>query len=238
MTAFPTLTRSPQASLMTVLALCLAPVAQATAQSFTGQFHADDALAIFAIDLPADGSITARTWSYSGGVNAAGTAIAGDGFAPVLTLFDRDGDGYAIDGNIGHLNACPGVGNACWDAQFSAGLQAGHYLLVLSQDDNNADTTIPITAGTAAEAFSRTGQPNYTAVNLGSGASGSEHFVQLDATLRSGNWALDIDVAGTVTQVPEPGTWLLWLGGLAALGACATGTRRQRQAPASAQGAD
>ena len=236
MTAFPTFARRPQAGLLAALALCLTPVTQATAQSFTGQFHADDDLAIFAVDLPVDGSFTARTWSYSGGVNAAGAAIAADGFAPVLTLFGPDG--YAFHGNVGSMNTCPGDGHACWDAQFSAGLLAGHYLLVLSQDDNNADTTIPITAQTAAAAFGRTGQPNYTALFLGSAASGSERFVQPDTTLRSGNWALDIDVAGTVRQVPEPGTWVLWLGGLAALSGLAAGMRHQRQTLATAQSAD
>lgn len=235
MSALHTLSHRPSARLMAALALCLAPAAQAAAQSFTGQFAADDDLAIFAVDLPVDGSISARTWSYSGGVNAAGTPVAADGFAPVLTLFGPDG--FAFHGNVGSHNTCAGVGSACWDAQFSAGLQAGHYLLVLSQDDNHADTTIPITAGTATGAFGRAGQPHYTAQYLGSGANGTERFVQADMTLRSGNWALDIDVAGTVTQVPEPGTWLLWLAGLAALGAGATGRPRQRPAAVSAPGA-
>jgi MYXO-CTERM domain-containing protein len=48
--------------------------------------------------------------------------------------------------------------------------------------------------------------------------------------VRSGHWALDIDVAASVTQVPEPGTWLLWMAGLAALGGWAR--RRRAAAPA------
>ena len=130
-----------------------------------------------------------------------------------------------------------GTGQRLLGRRFSAGLPTGRYLLVLSQDDNNADTTIPITAATAAAAFSKssTGLPHDTAVYLGSGATVSERFVQPDATLRTGRWAPDIDVAGAVTQVPEPGTSLLWPGGLAALRAGTSRKRRQQQAAATAQ---
>lgn len=176
------------------LAALTAPVHAATF-SFTGTFATDDELATFLIDLPVAGDISALTLSYQGGNNVSGQVVPAGGFAPVLTLFNAGGDD--VYGNTGSANVCQGSSSFCWDAAFDLpGASAGHYTLVLSQDGN-----LPL--GQLGDGFSMTGQPHYTAQYLGSPGDSNATFVQIDGTQRSGRWALDLSVEGTVTAVPE-----------------------------------
>ena len=209
------------------LALGLAQASTAAVQSFQGSFSDDDDLALFSLTLDSDGPLRITSFSSSGGVNAAGTAVPAGGFAPVLSLFGPDG--YLADSHAGSSQLCADDGAYCWDARFDTQVAAGSYLLVLSQDGNDPNPALPATLATVANLYSQTGQPTYTAVYLGSDGDPLARFVRQDGTLRSGHWALDIDVAASVTQVPEPGTWLLWMAGLAALGGWAW---RRAAAPA------
>jgi hypothetical protein len=180
--------------------------AQADSNSFSGSFFTDDQLAIFLIDLPVAGDITAQTLSYGGGIDGSGRDILPGGFAPVLTLFDDSGNN--VFGNVGSSNVCPLAGSFCWDASFTyAGAPAGHYTLVLSQDGNN-----PL--GQFADGFSMTGQPNYTAQYLGFPDDARFNFVQIDGAQRTGAWELDLSMMGTVTAVPEPSGAALLAAGL------------------------
>lgn len=191
----------------------------AAVQSFQGDFHADDDLAIFQFTLAADGPIRATTFSHSGGINAAGTQLPPGGFAPALWLFGPDG--YLADGNVGSSNTCSGADSFCWDASFSNHLLAGRYLLVLSQDGNNADPSQPVALPDVASSFSQAGQLAYTSQYLTGSFDPALHFVRTDGSQRTGHWALDVEVAATVSQVPEPTTGLLWAAGLIGLGGLA-----------------
>lgn len=73
--------------------------AQATPQnfSFTGTFSQDDNVQLFHFTVGDTSTVTLRTWSYAGGVNAAGQTIARGGFDPILALFD--GTGVLINQN-------------------------------------------------------------------------------------------------------------------------------------------
>jgi hypothetical protein len=210
------------------LALCMALPSLAAVQSFQGRFGADDGLAIFRFDLASDGQLSATSFSHSGGVNAAGAVVPPGGFAPVLSLFGPDG--YLAGGNNGSSNACPGAGSFCWDASFSTGLLAGSYLLVLSQDGNLPDPGQPVTLAGMAGSFSQSGQPAYTSPFLTGIVDPAVRFVRVDGAQRSGHWALDIDVAAAVSQVPEPVGWLLWAAGLAGLAGLARIRRRSGSA--------
>ncbi len=198
--------------------LCLALPGIAATQSFQGQFVHDDDLAVFSVTLPASGTLSAISFSHSGGVNAAGTPVPDGGFAPVLSILDADG--LVVGVNAGSSNLCQGAGTFCWDAQLTTNLQAGQYLLVLSQDGNAPAPQGPVTAATVASAFPMTGQPAYTSPFAGTDDP-AVRFIRLDGTPRTGLWALDITATNPVTQVPEPGTWLLLGLGLAVLSAAA-----------------
>ena len=187
-----------------VLGLTLAPAAWAGSTSWQGDFRLDNDLAVFSVDLAAAGDISATTFSHSGGGNGAGEAVAAGGFAPVLTLFD--GDGFAIYGNVGSANTCAGAGSFCWDASFTfSAAAAGHYTLVLSQDDNNVASQPVLVAQLAqiTSAYSHANEPHYTSINLGLPDDDTLHFVRVDGSPRTGHWALDISAAAAVARCPS-----------------------------------
>jgi hypothetical protein len=74
--------------LLAAVAIVSASPIFADSFSYTGHFTQDDDVVMFDFDLPAATSVTLRTWSFAGGMNAAGTLIPDDGLAPVLSLFD------------------------------------------------------------------------------------------------------------------------------------------------------
>lgn len=219
--------RWARVALGAAIGLTLASASHAAVSSFEGSFVADDGLAAFSFELSSLGSFAATTWSHSGGVNASGITVAAGGFAPVLSLFSSDG--YLVAGNSGSANTCAGAGSFCWDAQLSLDLLPGRYLLVLSQDGNLPDTSQPVTLAALAQSFSMSGQASYTAAYAGS-VDPSTRFIRVDGDARSGRWALDVDVAAPVSQVPEPAQGLLLAGGLALLAAVRRPRRRTAQA--------
>lgn len=197
---------SRAAMLLSIVLAGAATSAQAAVFSFQGSFVADDQRAVFTFGLTVPGDVSAATFSYNGGTNGNGSAIAPGGFAPVLALFDSAG--MQVAGNVGSANTC-GL-SFCWDARFTyPGALPGAYTLVLSQDGNN-----PL--GLLGDGYAMTGQPNYTAQYLG-GSNPNATFVQVDGTQRSGRWALDVSVPTGVSVVPEPGGAALLLAGVAVL---------------------
>ena len=194
-------------------------VANAVAVSNKGQFAIDNDKAVFSLDVlsTAGGTISARTLSYSGGVNAQNETVASGGFAPVLTLFDNS-TGIEVFRDVGASHACS-VASAsfCWDADLHVTVTtAGNYALVLTQDDN-----LPL--GALADGFSHDNEPNYTGAYLNA-PNGT--FIQIDGTQRTGLWALDVEVVNAVSAVPEPSSLAMYA---AALGLSLL-TRRRKAA--------
>jgi len=218
----------PRSSLQAAVSLAcavLATAAQATQVSRTGQFIDDDEVRSFAVQFSAAALFTARTWSYAGGANAAGEAIAAGGFAPVLTLADDAGEVLFTGAGSATNSVCsmPGVpapadGVFCWDTGFSSHLDAGSYRLYLSQDGN-----APAGSNVLIDGFSRTGSTDFTALDfLGLSGTGLR-FVQADGSQRDGHWAVDF----TAQAVPEPATWAALSAGLLLLRTLAGRRRRQ-----------
>jgi uncharacterized protein (TIGR03437 family) len=117
---------------MATVRLCAAP-----GVSFAGNFVADDDEREFSFTLSAPGSVTLRTFSYAGGVNAAGTTIPAGGFDPTVSVFDSGGSliAYNRDGGCGNV-AADAVTSFCWDSFLQVSLPAGNYTAVLTQSEN------------------------------------------------------------------------------------------------------
>ena len=182
-------------------ALAAASSASATDFSFTGTFAADNDVQFFDFSVGADSLVTLRTWSYAGGVNAAGQNIARGGFDPILSLYDLgtgDRVGQNDDGGCGQV-AADAVSGRCWDTLFQSNLTAGNYRVAVSQFANFGPDHIP-------GAFP---------------GSGTHDFIDFVGNQRDAHWAFDVLNVADATQVgvPEPATWALMIGGFGLAGA-------------------
>jgi uncharacterized protein (TIGR03437 family) len=105
--------------------------------SYTGNFTADDDKRLVYFNLATPGTITLKTLSYAGGVNAAGTTIPEGGFDPTISVFDGAGNLITVnrDGGCGVVSADKAT-SFCWDAYLSLQLPAGNYIAVVTESDN------------------------------------------------------------------------------------------------------
>jgi hypothetical protein len=178
--------------------------------SFTGTFSTDDQLQQFTFTLSGTMTVTLRTWSYAGGTNQASMVIPRGGFNPWLSLFDSGGNLLqSVDNGTCGQVAMDTTGN-CSDSFISQSLLAGMYTLILSQSDNQPNDTL------LADGFTRTGNPTFTSMF---GCSNGQ-FCDATPDNRNNKWAVDIDnvtSASQVSSVPEPGTVVLLMSGMAAL---------------------
>lgn len=218
-------------ALVLAAAACGGAIAAAPAQaadfSFTGNFSQDDNVQLFNFVVGAPSNVTLRTWSYAGGVNAAGATIARGGFDPILALFDATGAlvGQNDDGGCGLVAA--DITGRCWDTFFTAALAAGNYTVGVMQYDNFAN------GPNLSDGFGRAGQGNFTP-GFSNCAASQNSFEDVSGTAacgRDSHWAFDIlNVSEAVQQqtgaVPEPATWAMLLLGFAMVGG-ALRTRRQ-----------
>lgn len=190
--------------LLSLFLACSIP-SQASSFSFTGAFGSDDQVQLFNLSLSSPATVTFESLSYGGGVNAAGAAIAPGGFDPRLTWFQVDGTQIGSD-NGGHCDSTNSYLGACNDAFFQGNLDAGDYVLALTQDGNNPN-------GDLSDGFSAEGAGNFT-------ASGdcTQFCDSLSGQALSGNWAVDILAVDSVSEpsaTPEPAPLELTLIGLA-----------------------
>jgi len=193
------------------LSLVAASFASAANFSFQGTLTRDDEVQLFTISVGSTSNVTLRTWSYAGGVNAAGTTIASGGFDPILALFNSsgtlinqndDGAGVAADA-VTHLNL---------DTLLRSNLSPGTYTVSVMQYDNFAN------GPNLSDGFLSSSRPTFTSVF---GCSNGR-FCDVSAANRTGAWAFDIlgvDSASTPTPpppsgVPEPASVSMMLAGL------------------------
>jgi hypothetical protein len=72
--------------------LLLAPCAKADSYTGTLMSPEDTYSLVFNVTGTTNETVTAQTWSFGGGTNAAGTVIAPGGFDPLLGFFSGTGD--------------------------------------------------------------------------------------------------------------------------------------------------
>jgi hypothetical protein len=177
---------------------------------FQGAFATDDQVALFNITANTSETITIQTDSYAGGtVNS--TIIPAGGFVPTAFLFDNLGDVLTLtNGSCSQVGTDPTTGN-CDDLDFQDTLGPGTFTLALAVFDNNP-AGLFVTDG-----FVQDGNPGFTCQEKGTSGSFCDVTTALGTT-RTGNYAIAITGADSVTT-PEPGSMLLLFagGGLIAL---------------------
>jgi hypothetical protein len=171
---------------------------------FQGAFGADDQVALFNITANTSETITIQTDSYAGGTVGSSIIPAG-GFVPTAFLFDNLGDVLTLtNGSCAQVGQDPTTGN-CDDLEFQDTLGPGTFTLALAVLDNT-----PV-GFFAVDGFVEDGNPGFTCEEAGTSGSFCDLTTALGTT-RTGNFAIAITGADSVTT-PEPGGGLLLLAG-------------------------
>lgn len=183
-------------NIASILALSLTMGAASAANfSFTGNFQHDNDVQAFNFTVGQASLVELRSWSYAGGVNAAGNMIARGGFDPILALFNSSGTfiGEQDDAGCG-LVAPDAVTGACYDTRFSTNLAAGTYTVTVQQYAN----------------FAR--RPNLAAGFRFDGVANQNFRNNFNNGSRDSHWAFDIlnvNRAVDNNDVPEPASLAL-----------------------------
>lgn len=187
--------------------------AMATDFSFVGSLADPNEVQLFEFFVPADSTVTLRTWSYAGGTNAAGDIIVRGGFDPILALFNSVGAliGQNDDGGLNVM--ADAVTGQRFDTFFQQNLAAGNYTVSVMAFSNFANGP-----------------------NLSDGFGGGGSFTDFVGDRRTNAWAFDILNVGEAVQVggvPEPATWAMLLLGFGFVGGAMRSAKRQQKTTVS-----
>ena len=162
------------------LSTCLAGAAGAADYSFTGELLTPNDVPLFDFSIGTASTVTLRTYSYDGGINAAGSEIAPGGFDPMLALFDASGSLLALNDDADPAALPEAIWTAIPDSFFNIALAPGDYRAAILAFGN-----FPV------------------GLTLAEGFTGNGDFLGRDA-----HWAFDVlgvnPDQGGVGQVSEP----------------------------------
>jgi hypothetical protein len=221
--------------LLALLVVAVYPAAADTTTSYAGSLasSSDVYSLVFNVTGATSETVTVQTWSFGGGVNAAGDTIVAGGFDPFVSIFDGTGPtaSIATDGmgnpfgtsdalsNYGSFVGCPpaqmaNIGGAlCGDVTMSLLLGPGAYTLMLSDALNDANAVFD--NGTLGEGFTDFTGGVFQTCNTDSAGS----TTCADDT---SNFAFDLTTSSTTggggtTPTPEPSSFALLAAGVLAV---------------------
>jgi hypothetical protein len=177
--------------------------------SFTGSFVNDNDVQLFNFTVgAASPDVILRTWSYAGGVNAAGETIAEGGFDPILAVFNGAGTFINQNDDGGAHVAADSITGAHFDTYLDLGaLAVGSYTVSVMQYNNFAN------GPALANGFAKDGAANIAFTHTLFGHPGGLFWDATDHE-RTANWAFDILGVQQATQngVPDGGSTVALLG--------------------------
>jgi len=152
--------------------------------SYVGTIKQDDEQRQFNFTLAQPATVIIRTYSYAGGLNAAGTAVPRGGFDPTLSVFDSSGNLFAVNRDGACSNVATDLVTAfCFDSYIQQQFPAGTWQVVLTQSEN-------LPNGEAlSDSFAYAGAGNFTADPDGGSNVG---FWDFFPNQRTGSFAVDI----------------------------------------------
>lgn len=189
-------------------------IASAASFSFNGTFTADDNVQLFHFTVGATSDVILRTWSYAGGVDAAGATVPEGGFDPILALFDSTGAKIDQNDDGGTSVPADSVTGSHFDTFLEeTSLAAGTYTVSVMEYDNFAN------GPNLSDGFSEQGQGDFTGSAYG---CSNGIFCDVNHANRTADWEFDIlgvNSASTppTSGVPEPGSIGLLLAGISGL---------------------
>jgi hypothetical protein len=225
--SFPAFANTSSCSSVTPVATGCTPVdsnffnssLNASVDTFSGTFTADDNIQVFEIDVTAQQvNLTMQSFAYGGGTDFTGNTVSIPtpstfgplgGFASVFSLYDSTGALLTSDFTFNGCGLSPvnPTTGACYDASLTATVGTGVYYLALTENNNFPNGGDLFSSGVIVDptAFNEGSNPTFTS-NFSGGVFCAAPFCDPEGNQMNGNYAVDI---ATQTVVPEPGSFAL-----------------------------